>query len=93
MPKPKKLPPLSCPQCGADVPQNAHACPDCGACHETGWSEQARYDALDLPNQDFDYQDFVEREFNPTRNRRSHRRWWWLVAALLLLAWIFGFVL
>ena len=39
-----------CPVCGADVPVSAVACPECGSDETTGWSEQAEYDGLDLPD-------------------------------------------
>lgn len=32
-----------CPNCGADVPLKAKACPECGSDRETGWSEEAKY--------------------------------------------------
>ncbi|HNQ89673.1 MAG TPA: zinc ribbon domain-containing protein [Verrucomicrobiota bacterium] len=69
--------PDTCPQCGADVPAGAAACPECGSCAETGWSEQARYDALDLPDEAFDYDEFTRREFGG--GRRVGGRWRWLV--------------
>jgi uncharacterized membrane protein YvbJ len=40
---------FTCPQCGAVVPSDAEACPECGSCDETGWSDDAAYDGLDLP--------------------------------------------
>jgi predicted nucleic acid-binding Zn ribbon protein len=83
-------PPDACPQCGATVPDNARACPECGACDETGWSEKARYDALDLPNADFDYDEFVRGEFGPEKGRRGRPRWWWIAVALILVVWLLG---
>jgi hypothetical protein len=35
---------FTCPHCGAQVPSNATACPECGSDEETGWSENADYD-------------------------------------------------
>jgi uncharacterized membrane protein YvbJ len=87
---PTPPPPDFCPNCGAEVPDTARACPACGACHQTGWSEQARYDALDLPNQDFDHAEFERNEFGPQDSRRSRPRWWWVIVVVLLLAWIIG---
>ena len=75
----------TCPHCGTELPPKAKACPACGADEKTGWSEQARYDQLDLPDDNFDYEDFVQREFaaSPLKPRGIH--WfWWLVAVLLL---------
>jgi hypothetical protein len=82
-------PPGVCPVCGEDVPPNARACPGCGSCPGSGWSEDAAYDALDLPGQDFDYEAFVGEEFgvdSPPRRRRP-ARWVVAVAILLLLLW------
>ena len=76
-----------CPNCGAELPPNARACPECGSDEKTGWSEKARYDALDLPDEDFDYQDFVEREFGGVKPVPRGLHWlWWLVAVLVLAA-------
>jgi hypothetical protein len=37
-----------CPHCGADVPFDAAACPECGSDEETGWSQDAKYGDLSL---------------------------------------------
>jgi uncharacterized membrane protein YvbJ len=37
---------FTCPHCGASVPPDATACPECGSDSQTGWSEQADYDDL-----------------------------------------------
>ena len=52
-------PPENCPNCGADVPANAKACPACGADEKTGWSEEAYVGGLNLPDESFDYDEFV----------------------------------
>jgi zinc-ribbon domain len=57
------MPPEICPNCGAEVPRNAKACPECGSDEETGWSEKAESGNLDVPEEGFDYDKFVEREF------------------------------
>ena len=51
------MPPEICPNCGAEVPPKARACPECGADEATGWSEEAHASGLDLPDEDFDYND------------------------------------
>ncbi len=43
-------PPGECANCGADIPRNARACPECGADERTGWRESSIYDGLDLPD-------------------------------------------
>jgi ribosomal protein L40E len=85
--------PEICPNCGAEVPPKARACPECGSCEETGWKEDADQGGLGLPDEDFDYNDYVEREFGPERLKPRRLSWVWWVAALLLLAAFLGWVL
>ena len=81
--------PESCPNCGADVPPRSRACPECGACEETGWSERAQGQRLDLPDEEFDYDEFVGREFGGRPlQRRGPQGLWWVVACLVLLAFL-----
>jgi len=85
--------PEICPNCGAAVPRNARACPECGADEETGWSEEARYDRLDLPDESFNYDEFTKNEFGEQSSPvpRGVHWFWWLVAlgvlAGLALLW------
>lgn len=66
--------PEVCPVCGEDVPPRAKACPGCGADDSTGWNTEATAaDGLDLPDQEFDYEAFVEREFGG--HAPSDARW------------------
>ena len=85
--------PDSCPNCGADVPPRAKACPECGACESTGWSAEAHASGLDLPDESFDYGDYVEREFGKKHRRPRGVGWfWWMVAiALVVLLILFWF--
>lgn len=79
----------SCPHCGADLPDGAEVCRECGSDGTTGWSEQARNDSLGLPDENFDYADFVKREFGEEKIKRRGLRWfWWVVAVLLLLVFL-----
>jgi zinc-ribbon domain len=83
-----------CPNCGAAVPQGAKACPECGSDEETGWSEQAKTDSLDLPDESFDYEEFTKREFgNSSPKPRGVRWFWWLIAILLAASLVLTFVL
>jgi hypothetical protein len=80
-------PPAICPNCGANVPPNAKACPECGSDEQTGWSEHAAAADLGLPDQSFDYDKFVAEEFGPGRAQPRGIAWgWWLAAALLAVA-------
>ena len=75
-----------CPNCGAEVPSGAKACPECGSDEQTGWSEQTRYDSLDLPDDKFDYDDFVQREFGEKKPVPRGIHWvWWLLAIALVI--------
>ena len=58
--------------CGEDVPRIALACPECGADHTSGWREDAEaYDAVDLPDEDFNYEEFVKQELDHLEDPRS----------------------
>ena len=47
--RPRKKSPPVCPVCHEQVPPDSAACPGCGACHESGWKENAQtYDGLDF---------------------------------------------
>jgi hypothetical protein len=82
-----------CPNCGAEVPPGAKACPVCGSDEKTGWSEQAQYDALGLPDDKFDYGDFVKREFGAASPRPRAVHWfWWLIAIALIVGFVLAFV-
>jgi hypothetical protein len=75
-----------CPNCGADVPHGARTCPDCGSDEETGWSEEARSDNLNLPDASFDYDDFVKREFGGQQTVPRGIHWFWWIVAVLVIA-------
>jgi uncharacterized membrane protein YvbJ len=75
--------PETCPNCGADVPRRARACPECGSDESTGWSERATAQSLDIPDDEFNYDEFVKREFGPSKKPR--RKWLWTVVAIILL--------
>jgi hypothetical protein len=77
--------PEICPNCGAEVPPKAKACPECGSCEETGWSEEAAASALDLPEEKFDYDDYVKREFGERTPKPRGITWFWWVVALVML--------
>ena len=80
--------PETCPNCGADVPRNAKACPECGSDEKTGWSDEAQAQSLDLPDEEFNYDEFVQREFGK-RKPSPKKTFWWLVAVALLIGSLF----
>ena len=87
--------PSECPVCGAEVPRDARACPQCGADERTGWNEEnTRYDGLGLPDEAFS-------EGTTSKNKEPSRRFspmglsvfWWLVGvgiALLITYLVFA---
>ena len=51
-----------------------------------GWEQTEDYEGLDLPDEAFDYDDFIAREFgNKGRGDVIRIRWYWWVTALLLI--------
>ena len=87
------MPPETCPNCGADVPRNAKSCPECGSDENTGWADDAYASKLGLPDEEFDYEDFVKEAFNSRRGRPRGIAWyWWVTALLLVLLLVFLFV-
>ena len=79
--------PEICPVCGEDVPRGATACPECGADERSGWREDAdESGGLDLPDEEFNYDEFVEREFGGGVKPPGISWVWWAAAVAVLLA-------
>lgn len=78
--------PKVCPVCGEDVPPRALACPECGADHNSGWKGDADYSGeLGLPDEEFDYDEFVKEEFGGGSRRTGLKPIWWITAIVLLV--------
>ena len=91
---PRKTPEI-CPVCGEDVPLRALACPECGADHNSGWREGTDiHDGVDLPDEDFNYEDFVKKEFGASGKPPGVKLIWWITAIIILAAivgiWVLG---
>lgn len=83
---------FACPHCGEDVPAKRRSCPHCGASENDGWGE----DDTDLEDGEFDYDEYVEREFGQSRDfdqprspgqlKAARTRFviWVIIASLLL---------
>jgi len=83
----RREPPEACPVCGEDVPRNARACPECGADDLSGWSDDADATGdLGLPDEEFNYDDFVGREFGGSAKPEGIAWLWWAAAVAALLA-------
>jgi uncharacterized membrane protein YvbJ len=86
-------PPGQCPVCGEWVPRGAVACDQCGSCAKSGWNDEDQtYEGLDLPDEDFDYDDFTAKEFGGKEaNLRLTRQLWWWVAIILILVFLLAY--
>lgn len=85
-------PPGDCPVCGESVPKGAKACPGCGADEKSGWQEDDTYDGLDLPEEKFDYDEFVATEFGGKSRGKTLHPVWWITALVLVVASILIFI-
>ena len=84
--------PELCPVCGEDVPRHALACPQCGADHSSGWREDAdTYDGVDLPEDDFNYDEFVKQKFGSQARPAGLKTIWWIVGIALIVAFVLYF--
>src|SRR4051812_27133868 len=92
MPKPKS--PEVCPVCGEDVPRGALACPECGADHESGWREDAESYGVALPDdeEEFDYDEYLQREFGASPKPEGVKTVWWITAIVLILLAVAGLI-
>jgi hypothetical protein len=79
-----------CPHCGSDLPSNARVCRECG--YSDDYVDSGNdYDPHSTD--DFDYDDFVAREFpqhGEPNSPASHRQMW---MRLVILAIVASFIL
>lgn len=88
------MPPEFCDHCGADIPPNAAACPECGADEHSGWANHD-HQGLDLPYEDFDYDEFISREFGKGKKEvvpKGLHWFWWIVGLGLVAALIWMWI-
>ncbi len=84
--------PEVCPVCGEDLPREVQACPECGADHNSGWRDDAdTYDGANLPEDRFNYDDFVRQEFGSQAKPAGLKTVWWIVGISLVVALVFYF--
>ena len=59
------------------------------------WEQDQMYDGLDLPEEDFDYDEFVAREFGHVPHKQLGVKWywWWIGVVLLVVMTMFSFYL
>jgi hypothetical protein len=85
-----------CPFCDRNV-RVGKPCPGCASKKQTSkpakksWQSEPTEDGLGLPDDNFDYDDFVAREFGKTPHRQLGVKWyWWLLGVVVLTAMIAG---
>jgi hypothetical protein len=80
-----------CPFCDREV-RVGTPCPGCaekqrkaGDSTPKSWAQEPGADGLDLPDTDFDYNEFVAREFGGLPHRRLGVAWYWWALGVLLV--------
>jgi hypothetical protein len=81
-----------CPCCGAEVPVGAKSCRECGASDDSGWGDDAAQDDQSStgygPDDDFDYDEFVSREFpdqSPADPKKQLKQWALAVLVVIVI--------
>ena len=85
-----------CPTCGSAVKVGT-ACPGCvpkknkrkkrvsaGPKKRKAWEQDSIYDGLGIPDDEFDYEEFIDREFSSKPHRQIRIKWYWWATALVL---------
>jgi hypothetical protein len=85
-----------CPYCGCEV-RVGKTCSGCAKKANKpkprSWEQDQSKDGHDLPDDDFDYEKFVAREFGKSPHQLLGIKWyWWLLAMLLLAGMICGII-
>lgn len=92
----------TCPGCNRYVPISPTGCPHCRPpkpkprkkTTKHSWQQDPGHDGLDLPDEDFDYDDFVAREFGRKPHRQTGVKWyWWCLGVAILVLWILRYAL
>ncbi len=85
-----------CPYCGSDV-RVGEPCPGCTTkvrkrkTARRSWEQKKSQDGLDLPSDDFDYEDFIAREFGKKPHQTLGVKWyWWALGVVVVGALIAG---
>jgi hypothetical protein len=81
-----------CPFCDREV-RVGKPCPGCAKKQKPAtvkakrpWEQDQMYDSLDLPDNDFDYDEFVAREFGHLPHKKIGVKWyWWLLGVVILV--------
>lgn len=83
-----------CPFCDREVRVGT----PCGGCPKKqktkppktkrSWEQDKMYDNLDLPDDDFDYDEFVAKEFGQVPHKKIGVKWYWWLLGVVVLAFV-----
>lgn len=78
-----------CPFCDCEV-RVGEPCPGClkkaKKPKKRPWEQHKAQDGLNLPDDDFNYDEFVAREFGKTPHRTLGLKWYWWLLGVVVLA-------
>jgi hypothetical protein len=86
-------PPGDCPVCGEFVPKGSYACTHCSADDRSGWKEDDSYDGLNLPDEEFNYDEFLKNEFGDSEISNKLHPLWSVTGIILLILSIIGILI
>lgn len=85
-----------CPYCDSEV-QVGRPCAKCerkakkSKRRKKSWEQDPSADGLDLPDDDFEYNEFVAKEFGASPHRQTGLKWyWWALAIAIFVAMLTG---
>ena len=80
-----------CPGCAARKSKKRERAKAGSPARRKSWEQDPSHDGLDLPDDDFDYDEFVAREFGGAPHQRIGVKWyWWLLGVITLSALVFA---
>ena len=89
-----------CPVCGEEVKIGAKVCPECGADENTGWKKEYLqneydYDTLDLGDDEFNYDEFIQREFGVGKPKKKSGKELTIagIALFIVIIWVLYYIL
>lgn len=80
-----------CPYCECEV-RVGEQCPGCAkkakraSPKKHSWEQEQSADGLDLPDEDFDYEESIAREFGKAPHQAVGLKWYWWLLAIVVLA-------
>ena len=85
---------FTCRNCGADLHPNSQSCPACGQPRSGRSPGPGKRDSAEFESDDdFDYDDFIQREFGSSARPYGIRPVWWVTGIVLILALALFFLL